>query len=213
MNTETRTRLDAYVTELFAQEDDALRWIQAEADRRGLPTISLDPLEARLLQFLVTLSGAQKIVEIGTLAGYSAVWMARALPPGGRLYTLEKSAAHAQVARAGFERAGVADRIELLEGDARRSLQQLSGLAPFDLVFIDADKPGYPEYLDWSVNHLRPGGLLTAHNAFYHGGVLSPASDGERAMRDFNQALAQHPQLDSLILAVGDGLAVGIRQA
>ena len=118
--------LNDYVTQLFVEEDEALRWIQAEADRNGLPQISLKAHEGRLLQFLVLAVGAKNAVEIGTLAGYSGTWLARALPEGGKLYTLEKSSKHAQVSRASFERAGVAHKVEVLEGDALDSLKKIT---------------------------------------------------------------------------------------
>lgn len=213
MDADTRSRLDNYVTELYAQEDDTLRWIQQEANRHELPTISLKPFEGRLMQLLVSLTGAKKIVEIGTLAGYSGVWMARALPEGGKLYTLEKSGKHAQVARSSFQRAGVADKVEVLEGDARESLRKLSAKGPFDLVFIDADKASYPDYLAWAVENLRPGGVVTAHNAFRGGSILHPQSEEDRAMLAFNRSIAENPRLDAMILAVGDGMAVGVKRA
>src|SRR5579864_4337202 len=121
-NEQLLTPLDEYITGLFGQEDDALRWIQSEADRLGLPQISVKSFEGRLLQILVHASGAHKIVEIGTLAGYSGTWLARALPADGKLYTLEKSSKHADVARASFERSGVADKVEIIQGDAMDSL-------------------------------------------------------------------------------------------
>lgn len=204
--------LNDYVTQLFVEEDETLRWIQAEADRNSLPQISLKAHEGRLLQFLVLAVGAKNAVEIGTLAGYSGIWLARALPEGGKLYTLEKSSKHAQVSRASFERAGVAHKVELLEGDALDSLKKITPRAPFDFVFIDADKGGYPHYLAWAVENLRPGGMLAAHNAFRGGGVLSPQNDDDRGMDDFNRTLANHPQLESTILAIGDGMAVGIKR-
>lgn len=213
MDADIRSQLDGYVTNLYAQEDDTLRWIQQEANRHELPTISLKPFEGRLMQFLVGLVGAKKIVEIGTLAGYSGVWMARALPADGKLYTLEKSSKHAQVARASFQRAGVVNKVEILEGDARESLRKLSVKGPFDLVFIDADKASYPDYLAWAVDNLRPGGLVTAHNAFRGGSILQPQSEEDRAMLAFNQSIADNPKLDAMILAVGDGMAVGIKKA
>jgi caffeoyl-CoA O-methyltransferase len=208
----TRTRLDEYVSDVFVREDEALRWIQAEAERAGLPSISVEPFEGRVLQFLVQLSRTKTIVEIGTLAGYSAVWMARALPPGGRLITLEKSSKHAAVARAGFERAGLADRVELLEGDARESLAKLTPRGPFDMVFIDADKGSYPAYLAWTIDNLRPGGLVAAHNAFRSGRILTPDGDEDRLIDTFNRSLAAEPRLDAMILAIGDGFAVGVKK-
>lgn len=212
MDSNTRAELDHYITTLYAQEDETLRWIQDEANRHELPAISLKPFEGRLMQLLAAMINAKKIVEIGTLAGYSGVWLARALPHDGKLYTLEKSARHAQVARRSFHRAGVADKVEVLEGDARESLRRLSAHAPFDLVFIDADKGSYPDYLAWAVEHLRPGGMVAAHNAFRSGSILKPQSADDHAMLAFNQAIADHPQLNGMILAVGDGMAVGVKK-
>ncbi len=207
-----RERLDEYVTNLFAREDDALAWIKAETSRHDMPAINLKPFEGRLLQFLVYALGARKVVEIGTLAGYSAVWIARALSTGAKLYTLEKSSKHAEVARASFERAGVSERIELLEGAAQDSLRKLAAKGPFDLVFIDADKGGYVDYLAWAVDNLRPGGMVAAHNAFRQGGVLTPENDDDRTIRVFNTTLANDMRLESTILAIGDGMAVGIKK-
>lgn len=212
MDSNTRAELDHYITTLYAQEDETLRWIQDEANRHELPAISLKPFEGRLMQLLAAMINAKKIVEIGTLAGYSGVWLARALPHDGKLHTLEKSARHAQIARRSFHRAGVADKVEVLEGDARESLRRLSAHAPFDLVFIDADKGSYPDYLAWAVEHLRPGGMVAAHNAFRSGSILKPQSADDHAMLAFNQAIADHPQLNGMILAVGDGMAVGVKK-
>lgn len=210
--TDLHERLDQYVTDLFAREDEVLAWIKAETSRHDLPAINLRPFEGRLLQVLMAALGARKVVEIGTLAGYSAVWMARALPPGGKLYTLEKSSKHAQIARASFERAGVTDRIELMEGAAQDRLPELTAKGPFDLVFIDADKGGYMHYLAWAVENLRPGGMVAAHNAFRHGGVLSPQNEDDRIIHSFNAALAADSRLEGAILAIGDGMAVGIKK-
>ncbi len=209
----TIDQLNQYVTGLFAREDDVLRWIKEETHRHDLPNINLQPFEGRLLQILMYALGARRVVEIGTLAGYSGVWMARALPPGGKLYTLEKSGKHAQVARASFERAGVTDRVELMEGAASDMLPKLAAKGPFDLVFIDANKDGYPDYLHWAVDNLRPGGMVAAHNAFRHGQVLAPESQDDRAMHKFNQMLAADKRLESTILAIGDGMAVGIKKS
>jgi caffeoyl-CoA O-methyltransferase len=206
------TQLDDYVIDLFAQEDDALRWIQAEADRNELPQISIRAHEGRLLQILMRAIGAMKVVEVGALAGYSGVWLARALPADGKLTTLEKSSKHAQVARASFERAGVADRVELIEGSALDSLKKLTAQGPFDFMFIDADKANYIHYLSWGVNNIRPGGLITAHNAYRGGRVLNPESDDDRGMAAFNEALAHDTRLDSTVIGVGDGMAVAIRK-
>jgi predicted O-methyltransferase YrrM len=212
MNEALRDALTDYVTEVFAREDASLRHIQAETVRNEMPQISLAPEEGRLLQFLVLAANTRKAVEIGTLAGYSGTWIARALPADGKLYTLEVSSKHASVARANFEQAGVADKVELVEGAALDSLRKLSAHGPFDFVFIDADKGGYPDYLAWTVANLRPGGMLAAHNAFRHGAIINPQSEDDRAMDAFNRSLAANPQLESTIISVGDGMAVAIKK-
>lgn len=204
--------LDQYVADLFAPEDEALKWIQDEADRNELPAISIQPHEGRLLQILMKSIGAKQVIEIGALAGYSGVWLARALPVGGRLYSLEKSSKHAKVVRASFEKAGVADRAEVMEGSALDMLRKLEAKAPFDFIFIDADKASYKDYLAWSIDHLRVGGMVTAHNAYRDGRILDPQSDDDKGMDVFNRSLAGDARLDSTIIGVGDGLAVGIRK-
>jgi caffeoyl-CoA O-methyltransferase len=213
MDEQTRTKLDQYIVDLFAPEDEVLRWIPAEAARNDMPAISIRALEGRLLQFLVLTVGARKAVEIGTLAGYSGVWIARALPADGKLYTLEQSPKHARVARASFQRAGLGAKVELLEGAALVSLQKLSKSGPFDFIFIDADKTGYVNYLSWAVEHLRPGGILAGHNALRHGRIVAPETDDDRGMQAFNVALANDRCLESFIIGIGDGLAVGIKKA
>jgi len=210
--TNLHEQLDQYVTDLFAREDDVLAWVKEETKRHDMPAINLRSFEGRLLQILLYALGARKVVELGTLAGYSGVWIARALPPGGKLYTLEKSSKHAEVARATFERAGVTDRVELLEGAAQDWLPKLAAKGPFDFVFIDADKGGYKSYLAWAVENLRPGGMVAAHNAFRGGGVLTPENDDDRMIQSFNAALAADSRLESTILAIGDGMAVGIKK-
>lgn len=205
-------QLERYVTELFAQEDDALLSIHVEIERQGLPKITIDSFEGRLLQFLLVSIGARKVVEIGTLAGYSGVWIARALPADGKLYTLEKSGKHAAIARASFERAGVSDKTQVIEGPALDTLAKLSSEGPFDFVFIDADKGTYGAYLDWALENLRPGGMVAAHNAFRGGKILAPESDDDRLIDAFNRQIASEPRLFSTVIGVGDGMAVGIKK-
>lgn len=212
LNDTIRAQLDNYINDLFVQEDEILKWVTEEARRQQLPAISIQPFEGKLLQMLVWMSGAKKVVEIGTLAGYSGIWLARALPREGKLYTLEKSNKHATVARASFERAGVTEQVELLVGDAPALLQKLSLERLFDLVFIDADKTGYPDYLEWAAHNLRPGGMIAAHNALRGGKVLNPQSDDDRMIDTFNRALAQDNRFERTILAIGDGMALGIRR-
>jgi caffeoyl-CoA O-methyltransferase len=213
MTDDNRAQLEQFVTDLFAPEDEVLKWIREESDRNGLPTIHVQPADGRLLQILMLATNARRVVEIGTLGGYSGVWMARALPPDGKLYTLEKSSKHAQVARASFARAGLSNKVELREGAALDWLDKLRDQGPFDFVFIDADKGGYQAYLDWAVDNLRLGGIVTAHNAFRGGQILDPESDDDRSIKAFDEALASNPRLDSTILAIGDGMALGIKKA
>lgn len=204
--------IETYINQLFAQEDDALRWIREESKRNGLPEISVSPHEGALLQLLLRSVGAKKAVEIGALGGYSGTWLARGLPEDGKLYTLELSGKHAQVARSGFERAGVSNRVKVIEGDAQQSLRNLSKEAPFDFVFIDADKGGYPAYFDWAAKNLRTGGMVTAHNALRGGKVINPQSEDEKTIANFNRTLAEHPDFFGLVLDIGDGTAVGIKR-
>ena len=212
MSDNLREQFDAYISDLFAREDDALRWIQAETVRNALPAISVRAVEGHLLGWLTRLVGARIAVEIGVLGGYSGTWIARSLPEDGRLYAVEKVEKHAAVARAAFDYAGVGDRVELLQGDAMDVLKGLGEKGPFDLVFIDADKESYPVYLDWAADNVRSGGLVVAHNAYQQGAVLEPQSESNRAMDSFNRAMASDPRLDGMILPLYDGMAVARRR-
>ena len=202
--------INPYVASLFVQEDEVLKQIGRAAEH--LPNISVQPYEGHLLSMLVRLTGAKKIVEIGTLAGYSGTWMARALPADGHLWTLDKNPDHIAVASQSFLRAGVQDLVTILEGDASESLTSLSSRGPFDLVFIDADKPSYPFYLDWAGKNLRSGGVMLAHNALRNGAVLQPNDETSQAMAQFNQQLAGDARFDSFVFTIGDGMAVGVKK-
>jgi predicted O-methyltransferase YrrM len=206
-------QVSAYINGLFAREDDALIRARQDSPARGLPAIHIKPEEGRFLQFLVRASGARKVVEIGTLGGYSGIWIARGLPPGGRLITLELQPTHAEVAREHFEAAGLMDRIEIRIGEASQLLQELSSEAPFDFIFIDADKPGYPAYLDWALENTRLGGTIAAHNAFRKGSVigLSEPDAYTDIMRDFNERFGREERLLSTIYPAGDGTLVGVK--
>ncbi len=205
-------RLDAYVRRLFAREDEGLRHAVAAADDAGLPCIQLPPATARALQVLVQATDARRVLEVGTLGGYSAVWLARALPPGGRLVTVEADPGHADVARKSLARAGVADRVDVRVGDG---LTEMAALAPdgcFDAVFVDADKERYAAYLDEAARLLRPGGLFLADNAFWKGRVLAPRPGGlSEHVHRFNERLAGDTRFTATILPVGDGLAVAVK--
>jgi caffeoyl-CoA O-methyltransferase len=201
-----------YITQHFAQPDAALQQIITAIPARGLPAITIKPEEGRFLQFLVRANGARRVVEIGTLGGYSGTWLARGLPADGRLITLELEPHHADVARDHFALAGVSDKVDLRIGNAHALLPGLSSEGPFDFCFIDAEKTGYDAYLDWALANVRPGGIIAAHNAFRGGAVLDAndhAPDVEH-MRAFNQRFAAEPRLLATILPAGDGTLVGV---
>ena len=211
MNDDLNQSLRDYVDELFVREDELLRYVRAQTADQGLPQINLQPHEARMLQLFVLLVGARKVVEVGTLAGYSAIWIARALPADGTLVTIDNSAKHVRIARSHIERAGLADKISVLQGDGRQMLAKLTVDAPWDLLFVDADKISYPHYLEWAAANLRRGGVVLAHNAFWGGRILTPESEDDFGMVDFNRALADHPSFESTIIEIGDGLALGVK--
>lgn len=204
-------RFDSYVGALFAPEDPVLMALREDADREGLPPIAISPDTGRLLQVLLRAIGARRVLEVGTLGGYSALWMARALPPDGRLLTLERDAAHAAFARRHLAAAGVADRVEVREGHALQLLPALDG-ERFDLVFLDADKEPLPTYLDWALRLVRPGGAIVADNALWGGRVLDDRATDEAtvAVREFNRRLATDPRLTSIVVPTHDGVAIGI---
>jgi caffeoyl-CoA O-methyltransferase len=205
-------RFAGYITEHFALPDPRLAQIRAALPQLGLPAIAITAEEGRFLEVLVRASGARRIVEIGTLGGYSGLWLARGLPPGGRLITLEQDPRHAQVASEHFAQAGLADRVEVRLGDARQRLSELAPEGPFDFCLIDADKPSYNLYLDWALANVRVGGVIAAHNAFRRGAVLNPPPDDQVAvlMRAFNLRFATEPRLAATIYPAGDGTLVGV---
>ncbi len=206
--------LEAHFRTLFSPEDDLLARIRAGIEAHGMPTITVKPEEGRFLQFLAAACGARLALEIGTLGGYSSTWIMRGLQPEGRLITLEREAERAELAREHFALAGLAERVEVLVGDAHLLLPRLTARAPFDFVFIDAEKEGYPAYLAWAAENLRPGGVLAAHNAFRHGKVVEPGQQdaATQAMRAFNQRLAQDPRWIASLYPGGDGLAIAVRR-
>ena len=219
MSQEQWTAVDRYIADLFIPSDPALDAALADSDAAGLPAINVSPVQGKLLHLLVRLQGARNILEIGTLGGYSAIWLARALPAGGRLITLEASPKHAEVARANISRAGLAQVVELRLGKALDTLPQLAqeNRGPFDLIFIDADKPGYPDYLPWALKLSRPGSLIIADNVVRKGGVADSANADPniQGVRRFCELLAGEPRVSATILqSVGskgyDGFAVAL---
>ncbi len=207
-------KLVEYVRELFAVEDEALKLSGAISVERGIPRISIRPEEGRMLQLMLAAVGAKKVVEIGTLAGYSSTWMARALPEDGRLISLEINEDHAAAAREVFDRAGVADRVEVRVSPAMETLAEIEEMGPFDAVFIDADKTGYPDYLEWAIENIRVGGLVMGHNTFRKGDIANPDAQDRPdviAMKKFNERLANDPRLLGTIIPVGDGIGAAIK--
>jgi caffeoyl-CoA O-methyltransferase len=206
-------QVSRYITNLFAGEDASLAQAREESPNLGLPAISIQPEEGRFLQFLVQACGARKAVEIGTLGGYSGIWIGRGLLPGGKLISLDKESRHAEVAREHFANAGLSEVIEVRVGEALPLLEELNAEAPFDFVFIDADKAGYPAYFEWALNNLRLGGVIAAHNALRKGSVAGSKEDDEHTalMRRFNQDVARDRRVVSTIYPAGDGTLIAVK--
>jgi predicted O-methyltransferase YrrM len=201
MEEQVFAEVDRFIGETIVAEDEALRGAVEAAEAAGLPSIQVSPPQGRLLQLLVRLVGARKILEFGTLGGYSAILMARALPPDGRLISLEAKAEYAEVARRSIERAGVGDRVEVRVGPALEALPVLEQeeAEDFDLVFIDADKVHTPDYFAWALDRTRVGGLIVADNVVRNG-ALADAGDADeaaKAQRRLHEMLAEEPRVDA----------------
>ena len=189
--------VDAYVVDALLAPDPALDGALTRSAEAGLPAIAVAPNQGKLLQLWARMAGASKILEVGTLGGYSTIWLARALPEGGHLTTLELDQHHADVAQRNLEAAGVADRVTILVGPAAASLQGLEG--PFDFVFIDADKPSNPVYVEHAVRLGHPGTVVVVDNTIRDGKVIDSASEEPNIIgtRALYEALRNHPQLDA----------------
>jgi predicted O-methyltransferase YrrM len=219
MNPETWTSVDEFLSTLLHPHDPPLDEALRSSDAAALPPISVSPPLGMLLHILATGVRARRILEIGTLGGYSSIWLARALPPDGELVTLEYSPKHAAVARQNLARAGLSNRVAILEGPAVDSLAKLADecRSAFDFIFIDADKTGYSDYLKWSLQISRPGTLIVADNVIRSGVVADPASEDEnvRGVRRFLEAAAAEPRLKTAaIQTVGakgyDGFSISV---
>lgn len=199
MADETWTAVDEYVSGLLAPDDEALASAVAAAEEAGLPPIQVTPAQAKLLYLLAKTIGARRVLEFGTLAGYSTIWLARALPEDGRVFTLEYDPKHADVARANLARAGVDELVDLRVGAALDSLPGLEGEGPFDLVFIDADKANTPDYYEWSLERTRSGGLIVADNVVRDGALvdLDDESEAIAAQRRLHELLAAEPRVEA----------------
>ncbi len=215
MNQETWSAVDDYICDLLVSNDAVLDAAIAASDAAGLPQIAVAPNQGKLLHILARLMGARTILEIGTLGGYSTIWLARALPPGGRLITLEADAKHAAVARANIERAGLGAIVDLRLGPALATLPQLAG--PFDFIFIDADKESNADYFGWALKLSRRGSLIVVDNVVRDGRVIEAASTDPliQGTRRLYEAMAVEPRVAATIIqTVGrkghDGLALAL---
>jgi predicted O-methyltransferase YrrM len=217
-NEQLAIKVDRYIEHLLNPQDEALAQNLKDAQAADLPTLNVSPNEGKLLYLIAKMVGAKRVLEIGTLGGYSTTWLARALPADGKVITLEVDEKHATVARQNLDRAGVADRVEVRVGRAVDTLRRMIDQheAPFDLIFIDADKSGYVEYLDLSLQLARPGTVLLADNLIRNGRVIDvrPADESARGAKAFNDALATNQRLESIILPIIrenlDGLSISI---
>ena len=209
-------RVDRYVEALCAPQDAVLAENLKNAAAAGLPAINVSPTQGKLLYLLAKIGGARRILEIGALGGYSTTWLARALPRDGKAITLEVDPKHAEVSRRNLKLAGLDAQVEVRVGDAAESMRKMiaAGEPPFDLIFIDADKPRYAEYLRLAVEVSRSGTVILADNLLRNGRVLeeNPIDTNDRGAKAFNDAMAAHPRLESIILPIYrdklDGLSI-----
>jgi predicted O-methyltransferase YrrM len=213
------TAVEEYLSAVVVHPDDSLRRAVAAAVDAGMPPIEVAPNAGKLLKLLVRLSGARRVLEIGTLAGFSTIWMAQGLPAGGTLLSCEFLPRHAAVARANVDRAGLGHLVEIRVGAALDTLHalQADGVEPFDFVFIDADKENNPQYLDWAIRLGRPGTTIVMDNVVWEGAVLDPGRDPENApgIVAALQQMGEDPRLDATVIqTVGskgwDGFALAL---
>ena len=204
-------KLVRYRQRVFRPEDGVLREIRGRSLAAGLPEIQVGSMDSLHLEVLTRAAGVRKAVEIGALGGYSGTAIARGLAPGGKLHTFELEARHAEVARESFRKAGLLDRVQIHVGPALEQLRDIEDGAPFDLVFIDADKESYPAYLAWAARHLRVGGVVLGDNTFAFGEIVDGRSAGAVALREFNKELAQGGRFRATLLPTGEGLTLGVK--
>jgi predicted O-methyltransferase YrrM len=204
-------RVDEYIASLFARDDDVLAALREAADREGLPPIAISAVTGRLLQILLSAIRAEHVLEVGTLGGYSAIWIARALPAGGTLLSIELDAKHAEFAARYVRRAGLDGMVDIRVGRALDVLASLDG-EQFDAIFLDADKEPLPTYFDWGLRLVRRGGLIIADNALWGGRVVDDRVDDEatRGVRELNRRMATDPRVAGILVPTHDGVAVGV---
>ena len=198
-----------YIVSTFAGEDDVLKSAVEDTEKNGMPLIQVSPDNGKFLQLLMKIIRAKKVLELGTLGGYSTIWMARGLPDDGKLITLEYEKKHAEVAMNNFKRAGLENKIEIILGPALDSLDKLNG-QKFDFAFIDADKVNYLLYYEKVLALMNKGGIITADNTLRKGGVIDPnvEDEGTKAIQVFNKKVASDPRVESLLVPISDGVTV-----
>jgi predicted O-methyltransferase YrrM len=214
MSAEIWSAVDSYIAGQLIGSDPALEQALRDSSAAGLPAIAVTPAQGKLLELLARVQGARTILELGTLGGYSTIWLARALPAGGRLVTLEAEPRYAEVARVNIARAGFAGVVEIRVGPALETLPELAaeGAGPFDMIFIDADKGNYPGYFEWSLKLSRPGTVIVGDNVVRDGAILDPDADDPsggnetiKGVRRFYELLAAEPRVSATaIQTVGD---------
>ncbi|MEO8577217.1 MAG: O-methyltransferase [Gemmatimonadales bacterium] len=219
MSQELWTSVDTYLGEVLVRQDQHLSDAVAASDAAGLPSIQVSPPQGKLLEIMIEMMGAKTILEVGTLGGYSTIWMARSLPADGRVVTIEIDPKHAQVAQENFNRAGLGDKIELRTGNARDILPVMidEGAGPFDFAFIDADKASNPDYFGWALDMSRPGSVIIVDNVIRDGHIIDADSDDAsvKGVRRLNEVMAGNPRISVTALqTVGvkgyDGFSVAI---
>lgn len=209
--------ISSYVSELLVDEDPQLADVRERSSAAGLPGIQLTQEDTRHLAFLQASCQAKRVLEIGTLGGYSGLCIARNLPEDGHLYTVDIEAKHVAVAKETFSIYGYENQVTCIEAPGLDGFAQVAAEGPLDFIFLDADREHYPEYLELAAKALRPGGILVADNTFAYGRISSePADEGEAALiegcRKFNEAILTHPAFVATILPTGEGLTVGVRR-
>lgn len=201
----------AYIQSLFVSEDEVLNGIPQNLDKQGLPQISVSKETGKFLYLLVKMTGARRVLEIGTLAGYSTIWLGRALPNDGQIVTIDYRQEHLNLAQMHLNQAKLKAEVQLRFGEASQVMQELvNEHEQFDLIFIDADKVNYPTYVHQAIALSRPGTVIVVDNLFFHGRVLDEQDQNEapKKVRQATQLLAQDPRLESILIPIGDGVGV-----
>ncbi len=199
-----------YIIDTFVEEDEILKSVVKQAQERNLPLIQISPENGKFLHMLIKMIKAKRVLEIGTLNGYSAIWMARALPKSGKLTTLELEPEHAKAAKENFKKAGLGKKIKLIEGSALETLKKLKK-KKYDFCFIDADKVSYPEYFDAVIKMMNKGGVIAVDNTLRDGQIISKTPDDAiRGTQELNKKMARHKKMLSLLIPISDGLTVGL---